>query len=151
MIPVLIISLASCASSVEEEAAGSAPTETVAERVDPTPMQLALVEEREDAVAELKGLRADVEERLNDVAQRLKRSDVSGETRKAVEDERTTLLDLRKRIDHSIEEVEWSDATTWQKIKERVNATSKDVRDWFVKMGDKVDQETKRDKDQDGQ
>lgn len=112
--------------------------------------QQVMVIERDAASKQLRKLRDDIEERLTDVDDRLKRTDLNAQTRKAVEDERTSLLDLRQRIDHSLEDMDRADTSTWEEIKTGVKKTADDVGDWFKKMGEKVDKETKADVDKDG-
>ena len=142
--------LTQCSNANEDDRTPAPSTTVVTEEVAEDQPDEVWTRERETAVSELKGLRKDVEERILDVNGRLQRNDLSSATRKAVEEERESLLDLRKRIDRSIEDVEGADQSTWQNIKEGVNNTTRDVRDWFKKMGEKVDKETKADADDDG-
>lgn len=124
-------------------------TPRVVER-DPAPVLAAVTDERQTMAAELKTLRADVEERLVDVNNKLARTDLSRATRKAVEQERDSLIGLRSRIDGSLKDIEGADDSTWENVKTGGRNTATDVKDWFKKMGEKVDQETKADADKDG-
>lgn len=110
----------------------------------------AVTAERQKVAEELKDLRGDVEERLVDVNNKLARTDLDKATRKAVEEERDTLIGLRERIDGSLRQVEGADETTWQSVKEGVRNTLTDVKDWFKRQAEKVDKETKADADDDG-
>ena len=84
----------------------------------PEPMPEQAREERETAQKELIELRDAVQERIQDVDNRLQRTDLTEQTRTAVESERTALLGFRERLDRSLEEVEGSDASTWASVKD---------------------------------
>ena len=95
-----------CASEEKDEDRMNSPApadqqQVVNEPATPSPSEAAAIEERDIASSELRGLRDDVEERIKDVDNRLQRTDLTAQTRKAVEDERTALLGLRERIDRS--------------------------------------------------
>jgi predicted nuclease with TOPRIM domain len=145
--------LISCAENPDIDASpGSADTVVLGQADDGTSRETmaAVAEERQKMTGELRDLREDVEDRLEKVNERLARTDLDASTRKAVEEERKALIDLRDRIDGSLRDIEKADDTTWTNIKAGVRNTVNDVEAWFKKMGEKVDKETPADRDNDG-
>lgn len=106
--------------------------------------------DRKAVTDELLSLQDNIDNKLKEVNDKLAKTDLKAGERTEAEAMKAELAQEKAQVSTELDKVRNATSDTWTDVKAEANKASEDVKGWWEKLKDNVDQKTDADKDNDG-